>query len=400
MKSAVKQRLFLAAVLFFMLLSFAGLEAQARTLKLGYLDPLSGPAAGYGIPCKEGVMMAMEEINETGGLNIGGEKIKIELEIGDTGGKGTEAVNIIEKFINRDGIKIILGDLLSSSSLAWAPVIERYQGKVMALNYASAPAIAKNHPHIFNTKAPNSQYNENGRYVAKKLGLKRMVMLVQSDDFGETIRRGVGENYEKNGGKIIATKYFNVQDTDFYTQLTAIKSLDFDVLYVAGIAPAALFIFKQAKELGIKQNLVGGQATGEKDVLKKFKCADVEGVYDLATPAEALMQTGRKQAVLIADKYLKKYGKDISALAIYGYESMKILAAGLEKGGSIDDIPKIMNGLHQLKVKDIDHMTLYARKVAPGTKDLVFDQHRQSYLRIVAAQWKDCRVKFAGFIED
>jgi len=400
MKSLAKRVAILVTVLFFTLLSFSGVDAQTRTLKLGTLEPLSGPAAAYGIPAKEGAMMAVDEINEAGGLKIGNERIKIELLISDHAAKGSEAVNIVEKYIERDGINIIVGDLITTCALAWAPVIERYKGKVMALGHPSDPSISRNNPHIFSSKQPVTEYFEGAaRFLAKDLKVKKVFMMTVSDDFGGIVARGMKKEFEKNGIIVIMEKLYNAKDTDYYTQLTVAKGLDFDCLFVAGILPAPHFIFKQAKELGIKAKMVVIAGAGEKDSLKRFKCEDLEGTYDLGNPAEPLMRTGLKAAVRIANNYEKKYGKAITPLAIQAYETMRIIAAGLEKAGTIDDISKIMEGLHKLTVNDVNDVMFNIHTPAPGTTDKLFDQNRRINSRVVSAKWENCQMKFMGWIK-
>ena len=400
-KTSFKQIVVLTATLMLVLFAFSGSEAQAqtRTVKLGTLEPLTGPAAAYGIPAKEGAMMAVDEINEAGGLKIGNERVKIELVISDTRGKGNEAVAIVEKYIERDGIKIILGDLITSSAWAWAPVIERYNGKVLAVMHPSDPKIATIHPHIFSTKLPVAEYFEGtARFLFQNLKLKKMAMLIASDDYGVMVAKGIKKEFEKQGGKVVMEKNYNFADTDYYTPLTAVKGIDHDCLFVAGILPSAHFIFKQAKELGIKSTMGVIAAAGEKDSLKKFKCQDLEGTYDFGCGGDVLMRMGREATIRIGNNYKKRYGKEITGLAVLAYETMRITAAGLEKAGSVDDLPKIMDGLYKLTVNDINHVMFNTRKAAPGTTDKVFSKDRVSYHGVPASKWQNCQVQFVDWI--
>ena len=399
MKFFVKPMAVLTAVL--MLFIFFGEEvrAQGRTLKLGYLDALTGPMAVYGIPQKEGIMMAVEEINEAGGLAIGNEKIKIELLISDHGTKSAEAVSIVEKYIERDKVKIIFGEILSSSAMAWAPVVERYKGKVMGFcTGPSSSAISRLHPHIYNSKWVIETSFKGGAFLAKYLKLKKMYLMIEADDYSIMLAKGTREEFEKNGGKVVKEGHFNLHDTDFYTQLSSIKGMDIDCIYVAGLQTPTQFIFKQAKELGIKAVLAASIGAGEKDTLSRFKCADMEGVYDVGTPIDALLQSGREITVRIANKYKQKYGKDMAVLALAGYGGVYMLAKGLEKAGTIDDIEKIMKGLSALTVKEMDHLLPFAQLPAPGT-DKLFNKDRQTMTENLVGKWENCRIKFVTSVQ-
>lgn len=343
--------------------------------------------------------MAVEEINEAGGLKIGDDRYKIKLLIEDHGAKPGASVGIVEKYIEKDKVKIVFGDLVSSSVLAWAPVVERYNGKVMAfVSGASAGTIAKNHPHVINSKPPIDQYFAGGRFLAKNLGGKKMVVMIQSDDYGQILAKGLKKEFTDHGGKVVKEEFFKLGDRDFYTQLTSVKKEDFDVLYSSGYADESYFIFKQAKELGIKAIMAATIGSSEEDTLKKFKPADLEGVYDLGTPAEIMILSGRKIAVEKDKKYKSKYGKTMASLAIMGYDGMKILAKGLERAGTVDDVPKILKTLKEMKIDEIKNDTIFIRIAAPGTGGLIFGEAKQGYIQTGAAKWLKGKMIFVDWV--
>ena len=133
---------------------------EENIIKIGAIVPLTGPFASYGEPVKNGMLLAVDEINNNGGVK--GKKIKLIIE--DDAGNPTTAVNAFEKLAGTDKVPMILGPLSSGCSMATAPVAEK--NKVVQLStLAGIPDLSKAGDYIFRIY-PSSELG--ARFAAKQ----------------------------------------------------------------------------------------------------------------------------------------------------------------------------------------------------------------------------------------
>jgi branched-chain amino acid transport system substrate-binding protein len=100
-------------------------HAEADTILFGEVGSLTGAQATFGISTKNGVQMAIDEVNAAGGITIDGTAKKVAVRVYDDQGKSEEAANAVTRLINQDKVVVILGEVASSNSLAMAPVAQK-----------------------------------------------------------------------------------------------------------------------------------------------------------------------------------------------------------------------------------------------------------------------------------
>ena len=217
----------LAAAALFALASCGKKESDSITI--GGIFPLSGNVSVYGVECKNGIDLAIEEINAAGGVN--GKKFVLVSE--DDEGNPDKTVNAFQKLTTKDGVKIVIGSLTSGCTKA---VTSRAQAqKILQIApAATAPDITDAGDYIFRACFIDPfQGTVGGKFAAENLAAKNAAILY---DIGNDYSVGLTENFEKTfvslGGKIVAKESYATNDKDFNAQLTKIKNSNPDVLYL------------------------------------------------------------------------------------------------------------------------------------------------------------------------
>ena len=315
---------------------------ETNEIKIGGIFPLSGAVAVYGVECKNGIDLAIEEINAAGGIN--GKNVVLISE--DDEGNPDKTVNAYQKLTSKDGAKIIIGSLTSGCTQA---ITNRAQAQkvVQIAPAATAPAITDAGDYIFRACFIDPfQGRVGGKFSAETLNAKTAAILY---DTGNDYSVGLTENFEaaftQAGGKIVAKEAYTTNDKDFNAQLTKIKSANPDVVYLPDYYNVVALIAKQLRAQGIEAPIVG--ADGWDGILGNSSAEVLNGFYsnhyatDSTDPAV--------QAFVKNDKY----SKDPNSFAALGYDSVYILKDAIIKAGS-DDATAVKEAL---KATNGDYVT-------------------------------------------
>lgn len=300
------------------------------TIKIGHYASLTGDTATFGIETDEGVKLAIKEINAAGGL-LGKQ---IELETQDDQSKPEEAKTVATKFAADSKIVAVIGEVASTRSIAAAPVFER-AGIPMVSPSSTNEKVTQEGPHIFRVCFIDPfQGKVMAKFAADDLKAKKVAILrEQSSDYSVGLADVFKAEFEKAGGKIIADASYKTGDTDFRSQLAQAKGAD--AIYVPGYYTQVGTIARQARELGIKAPLMGGDGWDSEKL--------VEGA---GGPGKALENSYFSNHYSKDDKsertqtfvkaYTSEYNKAPSGLAALGYDAMKIIAEAIKAGNSAD----------------------------------------------------------------
>src|SRR5437868_7196959 len=229
--------------------------ASGGDILIGEYGSLTGGQATFGQSTHNAIMMAMDEINSAGGVN--GRKIKVLTE--DDQSKQEEAANAVTKLISQNGVLAVLGEVASSCSLAAAPICQ--SNKVPMITPSSTnPEITKKGDYIFRVCFTDDYQGENiAKYAATQLHYKKAAILTDvKNDYSTGLTTTIDRVFTSLGGKIIAKQSYANLDSDFRSQLTAIRAANPEVIFVPGYYTDVGQIAIQARDLGMKQPLMGG----------------------------------------------------------------------------------------------------------------------------------------------
>ena len=303
-------------------------ESSADVYKVGFIGPLTGDNANYGVRCLNATNLAVSEINAKGGIS--GKLVQIIAE--DSEGASEKALAGYEKLVYTDKVCAIIGPVFTGESLAVAPRCVE-DGIVMISPSASHKDVTAAGEYVFRTTPSDAlQSDVAGRYFYSVLGYKNIANLYAQNDYSKGLASGVKETIEALGGKVVTEETFMVGDKDFRTQLTRIAAKNPEAIYIPDYTVEMAQILEQAAQLGIKIPFLSG------DGFTDPKIYDLAGDY-----TNGVIYIGPDQAkasTALSDfqaAYRKAYnGDEADAFATNAYDAMHILAEAIERAGSAD----------------------------------------------------------------
>ncbi len=312
-------------VLFFAVLiggmAFAGGAKESAvlegdTIKIGGIFPLSGPVAVYGIGARNGVELAIEEINASGGIN--GKMVELISE--DDEGNPEKSVNAFTKLVTKDEVKIIIGSLTSGCTIAITDLAQA-QGIILVAPAATAEAVTDAGNYVFRACFIDPfQGTVGGKFSSENLNAKNAAILY---DVGNDYSIGLYENFkiafESAGGKVVAEESYSTGDKDFNAQLTKIKNANPDVVYLPDYYSTVALIARQLRAQGIDAPIVG--ADGWDGLTENAGDEVLNGYYSNHYAADSTDE----KVVNFVNSYKTAYNEVPVSFAALGYDCMYLI---------------------------------------------------------------------------
>ncbi|HKP47661.1 MAG TPA: ABC transporter substrate-binding protein [Pyrinomonadaceae bacterium] len=306
-----------------------GAGGESGEIVVGYYGDLTGRTSNFGQSTKNGVEMAVDEINKAGGIN--GRQIKVLSE--DDEGRPEKAATVATKLIDQDRVIALLGEVASGNSLAAAPKAQA--AKVPMISPSSTnPAVTQVGDYIFRVCFIDPFQGEvMAKFAANTLKAKKAAIML---DFNSPYSRGLTEFFEssftKLGGQVVTKQSYTQGDRDYKGQLTSIRSANPDVIYVPGYYGEVGVIAKQAKQLGITQPLLGGDGWDAPQLWELGGDAlngdFISNHYSVEDPSPAIQK-------FVGD-FKSRYNIAPDALAALGYDAMRVLADAIKRAGTTE----------------------------------------------------------------
>lgn len=314
-------------------------KKEPGVIKIGVIIPLTGSSAKYGEDIKRGYDLAVEEINEKGGIT--GRKIKLIYE--DDEGKPEKAVAAAQKLIQKEKVIAILGALWSSPTLAVAPIAEK--AKVILLSSgSSSPKITYAGDYIFRNEISDAYGAEQSAILYFNAGFKKIAIIYVNNDYGIGVRDVTIQSYKKLGGEVTTAEAFEQDEKDFRTQLLKIKRTNPDAILIVSYKEAIL-ILKQMKELGIKKQILGTPLFEDLEIIEKAGELAEGAIYTYYGTFDSKSED--KKIKEFVRKFKGKYGVEPEYYAPIGYDAVKILSLSIERGGLKPE--QIKDALYHIK---------------------------------------------------
>ena len=352
--------------------------SQAPPIKIGTFTPLSGHAAYYGEHIVFGAKMAIEEVNEKGGLL--GRKVEFIAE--DDKNVPAEAVSAAEKLITKDQVVALSASMGSSPVLAVMPKVN--EAKVpMFVQTATSVLITEQsgvggNPWTFKCN-PNDpmMLTALAKFIVEKRGVKSISFIGEDTDFGRGIVKGLKDWMVPNGEKILSEDYVKAGETEFTPILTKVKGLKPDVLGLGVVGPTQIqALVKQMLELGMKIPLTGRYDITAKQIEDYIASGALEG-STCVEPYSHLYEGGQNPQFV--KKVKAKLGRDTGIYwwgTYWSYEATRVMLEAIKRAGSADrtairDAAKKieMELLTGVKVKFDDHNQWHSPAFVTGIKD-------------------------------
>ncbi|MCT8974315.1 ABC transporter substrate-binding protein [Microbaculum marinisediminis] len=348
-----------------------GTSAQgSNSVKIGLILPLSGAGTFEGQLGTEGARTVVDMINEDGGI-LGGRKVEI-VEYDDKSSP-EEGSSAARRAMDQDGVDAIVGNMFSPVALAMKEVT---RDKILHVAIAPQhPNVTKEgHKWLFRMNETTLMRGANfSKFICENMDLKSVAILAINDDYG----RNDAENFEKYftdcGIEVKSVEFFQKTDTDFTVQVSKIRGIGPDGVYVAANAISqGATIYKQLKQLGYRGTIIasGGNISPK---LVELSGSAIEGVFSVSPyvedPNDAL-------AVRWRDEYAKRFKNETSFVAALTAAGMEVVIKAMDKAGTSTDYDKIAQTIRDNKWDTV---------IGPVT----FDDHGQAYINSYIVQVND-----------
>ncbi len=309
------------------------------TIRIGVIAELTGSIPAVGASCRNAALLAAKEINDAGGIEMGGKKKKIELVIEDTAAKADQAAAAAQKAITRDDVAAIVGPNSSSNALPAAEIAEK-AGVVMIAPWSTNPKTTldaqTNLPKKFVFRACFTDMFQGhvlGKFAAETLKAKKAAMLY---DVASEVLKSQSElfkqSFEAGGGRVVAVETYTTGDKDFSAQLTKIKKAGPDIVFLPSYYTDVPLQVQQAHRLGLKVPFLGSDAWSTEELIKM--CGkDCDGFY---LSNHYSPQTTNPVTRRFIDSYKAAYGGVPDDVAALTYDSFGLLRVALAAAGTTD----------------------------------------------------------------
>jgi branched-chain amino acid transport system substrate-binding protein len=316
-------------------LLIAGCSKSKKEIVVGGLFPLSGSTATFGQSSKQGMELAVAEVNQEGGIMVGGVALPVRAVYEDDEGQPEKAANACQKLISRDAVCAIIGAVASKNSLAIAPICQ--ESRIPMVSSASTnEKVTEAGDFIFRACFIDPfQGKVMAAYAAHTLSAKKAAIIF---DNGNDYNKGLAEVFSKKfaeyGGVIVAREAFTdeANTVDFKAQLTNIKAAAPDFLYCPNYYAADAMIMKQSREIGLTVPTGGGDGW-DSPKLVEIGGPSVEGCMF----SNHFSKDDTSAAVRnFVGKYKQKFGAEPDALASLAYDAAVILLSAIKRTQSTD----------------------------------------------------------------
>ena len=378
MKMNKKYGILFAVLVFSVLLVFAGSVGQSKEpgveeIKIGVVAPLTGGASTTGTDMWQSAVLAAEQINAEGGVDVGGVYVPITLVKGDTETSRESGVKAVTKLITEDKVDLLIGGF--SSGITYADQVVAAEHKVpFIITGASSPIVTRrtdiDTSYFFHHCPTTDDYPEATllfvnevvkpeiyeRFNFSEDRPLRLGVLYQDSKYGEGVYEGIKKAIEKHNlnMEIVSAEKFKMSETDFRTVLTVIKESKPDVVYVAAFLNEQTLIVTQGrKDVGMNTIYLSVECNDDPDY---YTGVGRWGEYSIqesrfspyAIPSGPIHEVVEK----FREDFKDRWGTSPSMMGASTYEGVYIAAEAIKNAGTLDK-EKVRASLAELEMPQI-----------------------------------------------
>ena len=304
-------------------------QPNANEIVVGEYGSLTGATATFGQSSHEGLELALEQINQAGGLL--GKQVRVITE--DDRSDANEAVTAVQKLVNSDNVVGVIGEVASKRSLAGGGVCEQYRCPMLSPSSTNPDVTVENgkvKTYIFRICFTDTfQGRVDGKFAAEQ-GWKKLTMMTNADeDYSKGLARSFRAEYTKVG-QIVDDESYGGDTQDFKSQLSRIKQANPDAVYIPGYYNEVGLILPQAKEIGLDVPFFGGDGW-DSPLTLALPAAQGNFYSDHYSSEEK-----RPEVQEFVKAFQDKYHKTPDAMAVLGYDAMRVMADAIKRAGKAD----------------------------------------------------------------
>ncbi len=302
---------------------------EHKSILIGEYGSLSGSEATFGQSTHNGIQLAIDEVNASGGV-LGR---KIEVKVYDDQGKTQEAGTAVTRLITDDGAVAVLGEVASSLSLAGGAVAQQYGVPMISPSSTNARVTAVG-DMIFRVCFIDAfQGYVGAKFASENLSAKKVATLFdQQSAYSKGLKDDFAKAFVGFGGVIVSEQAYTAGDQDFNAQLAAIRETNPDAIYIPGYYTDVGNIAVQARKLGLTAPLLGGDGW-DSAKLAEIGGASIEGAY--YSNHYAAEETRPEVGAFVAAYGAAYKGAVPDGLAALGYDAARLLVDAMGRAPSL-----------------------------------------------------------------
>lgn len=304
---------------------------EAVTVRIGSASPLTGPQAHIGIDIKNGVQLAIDDLNAKG-VEIGGKKVKFELIAEDDEANPTKATTVAQKLVDSK-VAAVVGHFNSGASIPASKIYSDAGIPQISPASTNPKYTLQGFKTAFRVVAHDNQQGPTlAKFATENLKVKSVAVIDDSTAYGQGLADAFAATAKAAGVKVVAREHTTDKDTDFRAILTSIKGRKPDLVMFGGIDPQAGPMVRQMASLGIKAKFMGGDGMQTPNFIKIAGDA-AEGVL-ASTPGLPMTQMPGGKDFLA--KYKAKFNTEVELYAPMGYDAVMVFVDAMKRAGSTD----------------------------------------------------------------
>ena len=305
---------------------------QEIIVKLGVAAPLTGPQAHIGGDIKNGVQLAVDDVNAAG-LTIAGKKIKLELVAEDDEANPTKAATVAQKLVDAKVVAVV-GHFNSGASIPASKIYSDAGVPQISPSSTNPKYTQQGFKTTFRVVANDDQQGPvGGKFALEKLNAKNIAVIDDSTAYGQGLADTFEASVKAGGAKIAAREHTTDKDTDFKAILTKIKGKKPDLIFFGGIDPQAGPMIKQMVELGIKAKFMGGDGIQTPNFVKLAGDTAAEGAM---ASMPGLPKDQMPGGATFLEKFKAKFKSDVELFAPMGYDAVFVFVEAMKRAASTD----------------------------------------------------------------
>ena len=311
-------------------------EGEVKTYKLGFLGPLTGPAAPWILPMYYGIEMALNDINQAGGIVIGGETYMLELAHADDMYSAEQSVTAVQKLIYDDKVEYIYGPIGPACGLAVRPITED-NGVVIFVGTSATDdfPIGLDYPYTFTYLDPFTFRISSGyQWIEENHPeVTRVAHIAANTTDGQGAQERVMEQTEARGMELVAAELYDPAAVDFVPYLTVITANDPQLIDCSGVSSYLIgLVVKEARQMGYEGLLMAAPYPSGALFGSIAGVENAEGFIGIGTPLAAKGSPEQRDFYQV---FVAEYGEENwGGGAMWGYDWAYWMVQAFEQADS------------------------------------------------------------------
>ena len=378
-------------------------KTEGGTIVLGAAVSLTGKYSTNGKNTQDGYNLAVERINEMGGVKVEGKTYKLEVKYYDDESTSARGAQLAERLINQDHVQFVLGPYSSGLTKAIAPVTEKYKIPMVEGNGADRGLFKQGDKYLFAVLNTSDYYLRSAIQLAaqeaKKMGkdpkTMKVAIAIENDDFSQDVRDGVEEDAKKLGMHVVIDDKLPPDINDMSATLAKVKALKPDILVVSGHEKGAVLAVRQVAEQRVYVPMLALTHCDSAQIAEKYRDAAEYAVCGSQWDRHlAYKDKWFGTAEQYAERFQKRFNYEPPYQAAESSAAVLTFADAIQRAGSLDP-QKVRDALAKTDLTTFYGPIKFDNTGKNIAKSMVLYQVLNGDYKMVApTQWAEAKIVY------